>query len=91
MSKLIMIINKFGRFVGKSPNKGDTTITLRDAVQVVDVMGPKGPMVSGAILGDIHTLDHDVYVYLDSKSTYYAVYHQCISDIVPAKSIITGK
>lgn len=98
MSELIMIMNKFGRFVGKEPNKKEafkdnSRIDLKDAVEMVTMAGREGPMISGAILGYMAINDIDMVVYLDSKSTYYNVYHQCTSNIVLAKekSIIIGK
>lgn len=97
MSKLIMIINKFGRFVGKEPSeKGNSkSITLWNAIQIIEMMNAQGPQISGSILGDLKTVHQDIRIELDSKSTYQEVYHQCMSNIVlakePSKSIITGK
>lgn len=83
MAKLVMIMNKYGRFVGEEPTKKEEEdITLKDAVQMMDMMGQQGPMVSGAILGDMIISEHDIVVYLDEKSTYYTVYHQCVSGLV---------
>lgn len=82
MNQLVMIVNKHGRFVGKTVQAGDNAYALEDAVEVIQMAGPEGSMLGGAILGAIDFMEVDMRVYLDEDSSPAKVYRDATSSII---------